>query len=209
MLCTGLASFNICFAEAGVQDEKAEFNSLMVGFSLGYGDTDWSQISNQEDPIVQATAPTHAEDGGAAYGAWVAYQFSPRFLLEAAFTRYPNTTVYFNTDRSIYDFESMLSKTETYTFTGQFIVPLLKTNIYAFADAGAALTHRYDRIAAAWKWGPSFGIGLEYDFNSRFMSEIGFQYSTGYGEATAKPVEDYVPFTYFVYLSIGVRLFHF
>ncbi len=196
------------------------------GGSLGYGNTDWSEITTlpgtDDNPNLAAeSAPISAIGSGFAGGAIVGYQFSEHFIIEGDYTHYAKSNIGFNSDAigNFYGIQSLNTDTSTYSLLGKILVPFGFTKVYVYADAGATWTHRKDisttplegytsnyTMVNAYQLGPSFGFGAAYNITQRLFSQIGFQYSTGLGKADLYPAEDYIPFTYSVLYSLGFRI---
>jgi opacity protein-like surface antigen len=197
------------------------------GGSTGYGNTDWSEITTapgtELNPNLAAeTAPISAKSGGFAWGAFMGYQFSKHFTVEAAYTHYHSTVVGFATSplANSYGIEELRTDTHSYSLLGKILVPFGFTNVYVYADAGVTYVHRDDHKVTPdpnnppvdfdkrhkGHFGPSFGFGLAYDITEHLFTEGAFQYTTGYGKADVKPAEDYIPFVYSIMLNIGVRV---
>lgn len=188
-----------------------------VGGSVGYGNTDWSQITAADDATTLA-APVSAQSGGTAYGAFVGYQFSTHFTLEATYVHFAQSTLQFAQDFNVYNLKTLKTNTNAYSLLGKFLVPFGFTDVYVYADAGATLVQRNDKKVIALPGfkpdfkkinrvhlGPSFGFGLAYNITPRIFSEASFQYTTGYGKADSTPVEDYIPFVYDIMFNLGLR----
>ena len=197
------------------------------GGSAGYGNTDWSEITTsagtQTQPNLAAeTAPTSAKSDGFAWGGFVGYQFSEHFTIEGIYTHYHSSVVGFATSplANSYGIEQLRTDTHTYSVLGKILVPFGFTHIYVYADAGITYVHRDDDKVTAdpqnppvdfdkrhkGHFGPSFGFGLAYNITEHLFTEGSFQYTTGYGKADVKPAEDYIPFTYSLLVSLGVRV---
>ncbi len=197
------------------------------GGSVGYGSTDWSEITTSPSTATQVnlaaeTAPIGAKDDGFAWGGFIGYQFSKHFTLEGVYTRYHSTVVSFQTDitPNLYGIEQFRTNTHSYSLLGKIMVPFGFTNVYVYADAGVTYVHRNDvqvtpdpnnpPVAfdkrSKGHFGPSFGFGLAYNLTEHLFAEGAFQYTTGYGKADVKPAEDYIPFVYSLMLNMGVRV---
>lgn len=200
---------------------------LYFGGSLGYGNTDWSEITTVPSTTAQpnlaaSTAPISAKSGGFAWGAFLGYQFSKHFTVEGIYTHYHSTVVGFQTSvtPNFYGIEQLRTDTRSYSMLGKIMVPFGFTNVYVYADAGVTYVVRDDQSITPdpnnppvdfakrhrGHFGPSFGFGVAYNLTEHLFTEGSFQYTTGYGKADVKPAEDYIPFVYSVMLNIGVRV---
>ena len=212
-------------------------NPFYFGGSLGYGNTNWSEItttpyeypSNNE---VAYSAPISATSGVFASGAFMGYQFSPHFMVEADYTHFDTTQVgfqttadygggYTNTFDNYYGISSLNTETNAYSLLGKILVPFGSTKVYVYADAGVTYVQRVDE-SVVWDpqittttpfqlqdighFGPSFGFGLAYNITQHIFSEAAFQYTTGYGQANLLPAEDYIPFIYTLMFNLGIRV---
>ncbi len=212
-----------------VQSTKKMFKQHVThpfyfGGSLGYGNTDWSEITtapSTETVFNPATlsAPIGATQGGVAFGGYIGYQFSEHFTVEGIYTHYPMTKVTFSQDGNNYNIGELKTNTNAYSLVGKIMVPFGFTKIYVYADAGVTYVMRDDNQTTPLPdeipnfkeehighFGPSFGFGLAYDITPRIFTESSFQYTTGYGKADMRPAEDYIPFVYSLMMSLGVRV---
>ncbi|MCH9644869.1 MAG: outer membrane beta-barrel protein [Gammaproteobacteria bacterium] len=193
------------------------------GVGGGYGDSDWDELVTDPNAAASEAAPISAKSGGFTYKAFMGYQFTRHFAVEMGYTRYPRSVLGFLVDNGTpdnsYDISGLKTDTSTFILVGKLLVPFAYTQVYVYADAGAVVTHKHDvsvdevakfapnyTLRNEYKLGPSFGFGIMYDVTERIVTEMSFQYSTGFDKADDTPVEDYVPFTYDLLWSIGVRV---
>ena len=196
---------------------------LYFGGSLGYGNTNWSQITtspqlhgNFNHDSLSATISD--KPNGFAYGGLVGYQFSKHFTIETFYTKYPLTTVKFAAANN-YQIGELRTNTHSYSLVGKILAPFALTNVYVYADAGIAYVGRVDKKIIALPnqepnfrkrdvghFGPSFGFGFAYNLTKHLFTEGSFQYTTGYGKADTTPAEDYIPFVYSLMGSMSVRV---
>lgn len=205
---------------------------LYMGGSFGYGNTDWSEITTerytfQNNNLTAMTAPISADSSSATIGAFVGYQFTKHFAVEADYVYFPNTKVGFQSDEEIrnsYHITSLTTDTHDFSVIGKILIPILSSTYYLYADAGLAYVLRVDRnikldpnnpptpTDPAFKkqtkghFGPTFGFGLAKNFATHFYTELAFNYTTGYGKADLKPAEDYIPFVYSLTVNLGYRI---
>ncbi len=199
-----------------------------MGLGAGYGDTDWSQITTLNDPFNPATesSPISSSAKQIAFDAYIGYQFSEHFAVESIYTRYPQTTLGFQLEGSgssfpnIYGIDTLTTNTDSYSLLGKIFVPFGFTKVNVYADAGVTVMHRHDISVTkdpdaavmnyvkqnTYKAGPSFGFGVAMNVTKRLFSEIGFQYTTGYGKADVNVAEEYIPFAYSILFNMGVRI---
>ena len=231
----GLSALFICLfsvsSSAGIIQKTIDGTEKMLsqhvihpfylGGGLGYGNTDWSEITTSPglENLATQGAPISATGDGFAWGAFMGYQFSEHFTVEAIYTKYRDSNVEFEAEANNYNLSSLKSATDSYSIVGKILVPFGFTQVYVYADAGLTLVHRkdisfvpLDGQQADFKklnkahLGPSFGFGLAYNITPRLFSEASFQYTTGYGKAEANPAQDYIPFVYSIMMNLGVRL---
>lgn len=195
-----------------------------IGGSLGYGETDWSQITASPDDVASASAPISASSNGLALGAMMGYQFSRHFLVEADYTHFADSKVNFYTAAAggfnTYGIKSLETGTSSYSLLLKVLVPFLNSNSYVYADTGAAYVYRSDISVTPdpdnppvhytkqhkGHFGASFGFGAARNLTDHIFTELSFQYTTGFGKADATPAEDYIPFVYSLMFNIGYRI---
>jgi opacity protein-like surface antigen len=195
-----------------------------IGFGIGVGSTDWSEITTEPGAAAQS-APLSAKSNAFTIQTYIGYQFSKHFTVESIYTHYPRTTVGFQTfeqnpgNPNIYGLKSLKTDTDSYSLIGKFLVPFGFSHVNVYADAGVTFVHRRDISFVAdpdlganytkqnsIRAGASFGFGLATNLSERLFSEASFQYTTGYGKASLKPAESYIPFVYSLTLNLGYRL---
>lgn len=174
-----------------------------VGGILGYGNTNWSQMVSQDSASANST-PISAGGSGVMVGAFAGYELTSHFAVEANYMRFPSANIKFEPD-NVYGIDSFTSYTNEYGVMGKFMVPIGSSKFKAFSEVGPAYVQRDDILAKEGKIGAGFGLGVDYNINQRWMSELGFQYYTGFGASEFKPVYDYIPFLYTLNLRIAYR----
>lgn len=180
------------------------FNPAYFGVMLGYGNTNWDQMVSQDASSSEST-PTSAGGSGVAEGIMLGYSFSRYFSLEGDFTHFPNADLVF-TPYSVYrPLTKTTSKTNAYALFGKFMLSLDNGKFSPFSEIGPGYVQRDDDLAQKGHFSGSFGVGFDYYFTSHWMTELGLQYYTGYGDSTLKPAYDYIPFLYTINLRIGYR----
>lgn len=180
-----------------------------AGVASGWGTTDWRQITaTQNDYILSLSTPIRATDKGFVYGFVMGYEITPLFAFEINYMRFPTSRVQFD-PFSLYAFEdhitSIHSFTYTYNFIGKFMAQVQGTGLRGFANAGPAVIHRHDALAQSGHIAPTFGVGIDYVIEKRYMLELLFQYYAGYGKAVLKPAINYIPFLYTLHIKIMYR----
>lgn len=176
-----------------------------LGLTLGYGETTWNELDS-DDYFVTVSVPKESDDYGNTWGGFIGYQFGRYFALEAKYRRYPNTRITLDDFSFYYPLKAYTTHTQVFSSIGKFILPLANSRINAFIDAGVAFTHRNDVLAKVTRVAPSFGLGFSSNASRRVIATLGFEYYIGYGKSEHMPLDDFVPFLFGVYFSLGYRL---
>lgn len=203
-------------------------NSLYGGVSLGYGSTDWSLITtkNTNSNLATMSTPIKADDKGLVWGFFLGYQITKHFGLEAYYSSYPETKLIFAEGNYYFPGNkrnTAFSETSVYGVIARAILEM-NNKLSGFIDFGMAIIHRKDKTAMcsntdtfgtcasadlkkvnAIRVSPTFGAGVTYNITKKVISELGFQYTAGYGQSNMTPVFDYIPFLYSVYFRLGYR----
>ncbi len=183
-----------------------------VGVSGGYGSTTWYGLvpdkKHQNDAMTLST-PISTREGGAVWGFLMGYEVLPYLAIEAFYMRYPDATLYFNTD-SIYYLDTnqttLTSSTETAGVVAKILMLIPHTQIRAFSGAGAAVIHRWDKLNEARRTSPTFVIGANYNITPHLMMELTGSYTAGFGVSELQPANDYMPFLYAGYLTLAYKI---
>ncbi|MDX1900522.1 MAG: outer membrane beta-barrel protein [Gammaproteobacteria bacterium] len=204
-----LLMFLVSVARANSVDPREDIrHSLYIGLTGGYGSTTWGELVPSKQVVAMDTStPIHATEGGAIWGFFAGYEFSPAFAAEIAYTRYPTADVQFD-PLSIFAFEhngltEFATHTESFSLSGKLMIQLPNNKFKLFSSVGAAELHRYDVIKNLWRLSPTFGAGLQYFMTKHIFTEIGFIYTAGRGESELDPANDYIPFLYAGFLHLG------
>lgn len=185
---------------------------LYVGLMGGYGSTTWQglvpQTKNQNMALSMST-PVDVEEGGATWGVFAGYEFSPYFALEANYMRYADSTVYFN-EMSIFTFEhhgkmELTTKTDGISLLGKIMLLIPHSNFRVYSSAGATTLYRRDMLVDDWRVTPTFGVGVNYNFTDHLMGEVAGNYTAGFGESQLSPADSYFPFLYSITARIAYR----
>lgn len=187
-----------------------------AGIETGYGDTNWRfllpycQGSTSCTTTVSKSAPVKATDGGLFTGLYLGYNITHHAAFEMNIVRMSNTHLNF-ADANFYkwlenkdDLASVISHTYTFNWVVKLRTPIMSTHWYGFLNAGAAITHRVDKISKLTHTNPTFGMGLGREFNNRYQLELFGQYTAGFDHASLTPADDYVPFLMQMGLKMGV-----
>lgn len=203
-----ILSFSLGTAFAGSPDTHVFRPFLYFGPSIGYGSTNW-QLLVATDDLAQFSAPSAAKDNGGVVGGVLGFQFTPQFALEADYMHFSDSFITFHA-WSIYcpdcdnDF-TIRSHTSALSLFGKFTIPFAKY-FAAFANAGVEITFRKDSLANKTNPGGVFGIGLEYFFSKYVLTQLAFQFYTGYGKSESKPAVDFIPFLWQIHAIIAYRI---
>ena len=182
---------------------------LYLGAMGGYGSTTWRGLvptKENQNPAISLSTPVNVTEGGALWGVIAGYEFIPYFALEASYMHYPNAKVAFDST-SLFSFTTdgltaFDTHTESLSLMGKIMLLIPNTKFRVYSSAGAAGVHRNDILINDWRLSPTFGVGVNVHFTEHFMSEIGGNYTAGFGESNLNPTESYFPFLY----SLTLRL---
>ena len=206
--------FSLC-CHAGTEAEIKR-HPLYVGVTGGYGSTTWAglvplDLSEQDEQTfaLRLSTPIQVSEGGGVWGFFAGYEFIPNFALEASYMRYEDATVTFD-EISNFTFNTdglteFVTQTETVSLMGKFMLFIPRTKVRVYSSVGGAALHRKDILANGWRYTPTFGLGLNRDFNPHVMGEIGANFTAGYGEAQLNPTDVYFPFLYSVFARLAYR----
>lgn len=182
-----------------------------VGGAIGYGSTTWSGLvpSNENANIaINLSAPIGVKEGGEVWGIVGGYEVSPFFALEVNYSHYPSASIEFN-KYSLFSFKhpgiyTFSTDTDVIGVMGKIMLLVPDSKLRIYSSIGASNVYRNDMLVSRHRVTPSFGAGLNYHFNERWMGELGGTYTAGYGEALLNPVDTYWPFLY----SGGIKLLY-
>lgn len=147
---------------------------------------------------------TAAEDDGLVYGLLAGVEVNPQFAVEFNYSHFPDSFITLDPFSTYWPLTQFVSKTHLFALIAKFMVPIAKTNVRAFASAGAGVTYRCDVLASKAHVGPSFGFGFNYLVNPHSMAELAFQYDAGFARSEVKTLNDFIPFLY----SVDVKLIY-
>ena len=189
---------------------------LYVGVTGGYGSTTWTGLvpldlseANEETLAMKLATPVKVDEGGGVWGGFAGFEFIPQFALEASYMHYHDARVIFDELSSFTDKSNGLlefvTQTETITFMGKFMLFIPRTKLRVYSSIGGAALHRKDMLRNSWRYTPTFGVGLNTNFNPHVMGEIAGNFTAGYGEARMDPTIVYFPFLYSVFARLAYR----
>ncbi len=185
---------------------------MYIGLTGGYGSTTWQGLvstrNNETDAIIIST-PKNVTEGGAIWGVFAGYEFTPFFALEGNYTHYPDAKVTFDPLSLVaFNYNGLIdlnTETESVSLMAKILMSIPRTYFRVYSSAGIADIHRNDQLKNSWQISPSFGVGVHYNFSERILFEAGVNYTAGYGESELDPAEDYVPFLYSGFLRVAYR----
>lgn len=204
---------SVAFSQEATPLNKGFSHPLYAGFSVGYGSTTWDGLvpsTENQNLALSISTPILVKEGGAVWGFFAGYEFSPYFALEANYTRYPTASIFFD-EESLFAFENdgrldLRTNTETGSVMAKVMLFIPRTNVRVYSSVGVAQVHRWDDINENQRIAPTFGIGFNYNFAEHIMGELGGNYTAGYGESELNPAKDYVPFLYSVFFKLAYRI---
>lgn len=200
-------------AHARLADEVADGRfkyPIYVGLVGGYGSTTWGNlVPDALDSSIVIATPVRVTEGGGVWGVYGGYEIIPYFALELSWMRYPSADIYFH-PYSLFTYHNegqskLVSGTDRISLVGKVMLIIPGTTVRAYSSFGAAEVHRMDSYVDRWRLSPSFGAGLSYNLNKRWMAELGTEYVAGYGQSEQSPVRHYIPFLYSVFLRLAYR----
>ena len=187
--------------------------TVYFGVNLGGGWTEWKYLVDTTDPqdLTDAVTPTNVTEGGPSWGVVFGYDVSKNFAIELQYMRFANSDITFDEFGQIsYNLSSptIVSKTDAYSLSGKFLVPVgVRTHLRAFAAVGAGLVQRSDIInESASCLTPYLSTGLDYNFTRHWIVESGFQYYTGFGASQEYPVTNFIPFAWDAYARLAYQI---
>jgi hypothetical protein len=206
VLCL-FSSTSICLAASNDASRK----SFYVGAIGGCGVTTWQGLvpaKENQNPALKLSTPISVEEGGVSWGLLAGYEFTRFFAIELSYQHYADANVHFDPN-SLFSYfhdglENLSTQTETLNIIGKLMVPIPHSNMKIFSGAGVASVHRKDIVINDWRPGPTFTVGVNYDFTAHIVGEVAGTFTVGYGESQLSPVDAYYPFLY----SIAAHLIY-
>jgi opacity protein-like surface antigen len=197
---------------SSLEIEQAFQHKAYVGALGGFGSTTWQGLvpaQEKQNMAISISTPVSVEEGGGVWGLAAGYELTPYFALEANYQHYPKARVIFDPE-SLFAFEqegdlSFETNTEVFSLSGRLMLVIPQTLTRVYSSIGLARVQRDDIINQDWRFAPTFGLGVNFNFTDHVMGEIGSNYTAGYGESELNPAEDYVPFLYSVFLKLAYR----
>lgn len=214
ILFVSLFLFLSTVAAAGSEDLVYLFPSKTVyfGISMGGGSTEWKYLVDTTDHPndTDAVTPTNVNEGGPSWGVALGYDLSKNFAIEFQYMQFADSHITFDEfGQASYNLTSatVVSKTDAYSLSGKFLVPVgNRTHLRAFAAVGAGLVQRKDVIHTGSCTTPYLSTGLDYNFTAHWIMESGFQYYTGFGASEEYPATDFIPFAWDAYARLAYQI---
>lgn len=185
---------------------------IYIGAIGGYGSTTWDGLvpsGNNKNLAMNMSTPIEVNEGGGVFGAFLGYELTRYFAIEANYIKYPDAKVIFD-DQSLFTFDNngvtyFDSKTEAVSLLGKIMMDIPSTSLKAYSSAGIANLHREDMLIDEWRVSPTFEMGFIYPIAEHVMAELTGNYTAGFGESQLNPAESYFPFLYSVTVRLAYR----
>ncbi len=180
-----------------VTSASALGNTWYAGILGGYGSTNWSRISTENDSL-QATMPSGAKDDGFTWGLIVGDNINTYFGAELRYQRFANSRVSFaqfneyDPDSNFAPFD-MNSRTEAYMFLGKLRIPV-NQRLELYSIFGASITYRKDQLNSLHGLGGVFGGGADFAVTQHWHNGLEFDFVTGNAPINLAPAQYYQPF---------------
>ena len=205
------------------KEHDALFPSKTVyfGASLGGGSTEWTYLVDTTDAGQDPTAgstPSAVTEGGPSWGVVFGYDLAKNFAIELQYMEFADSSISFdNAGAGTYGYYNVISKTDAYSLSGKFFVPLAMTHFRVFAAIGAGLVERRDPLVSENSSAPPAHVtascvtpymssGVDYNITRHWIIEGGFQYYTGFGASETDPVDSFIPFAWDAYGRLAYQL---
>ncbi len=204
---------SVAFSQEAASEKQALKHPLYIGAAGGYGSTTWNGLVPTDENMnmgMRTSTPLSVTEGGGMWGAFIGYEISPHFALEASYARYPHATVFFD-EESLFAFENngfleLHTDTDAFTFMAKIMLDIPRTKLRGYSSFGVAEIHRWDDMMESRCDSPTFGVGLVYDVTPHVFAELAFNYIAGNGESELNPAKDYVPFLYSGMFKLAYRI---
>ncbi len=187
--------------------------TVYFGVNMGGGYTTWQYLIDQIDQgDPQPTLPVAVHEGGPSWGVVFGFDVAKNFSIELQYMQFADAHIQFGPNSAYFDQNgnqifNMVSKTDAYSLSGKFFVPVgIRTHLRAFAAIGVGTVERKDIINDTSCVTPYMSTGLDYNFTRHWILESGFQYYTGFGASEVAPVDDFVPFAWDGYVRLAYQL---
>lgn len=195
--------------DAGSMETVQNRHPVYAGVLGGFGSTTWKGLvpdSKNQNMALMMSTPIEVREGGSVWGILAGYELSPYFAIETSYMRYPDAKIYFDS-MSLFSFNNdgqreFKTETETVNLMGKIMLILPNSTIRVYSSAGIADVHRNDLLVNQWLMSPTFGAGINFHVSEHFMTELGANYTAGFGESQLEPTNTYIPFLY----SVSLRL---
>lgn len=191
--------------------------TVYFGVNMGGGSTEWKYLVDTIDPSDSSTegfTPVSVSEGGPSWGVVFGYDVSKNFAIELQYMQFADANISFGPDTAyVYPGTTtplidMISKTDAYSLSGKFFVPVggVNTHLRSFAAIGVGTVERYDVLQNSSCVTPYVSAGLDYNFTAHWIVESGFQYYTGFGASQELPADSFIPFAWDAYGRLAYQL---
>lgn len=172
---------------------NAAVNGFYLGGQLGWGNTHQSGISSSdmsESANVPLTSSSSSNSGNTGFAgrAFGGYQFNPNWAVEAGWTQFHNMSLHGSATTSVGTTLNAQGtfKANAVDLVAKGIMPL-RNGFNVFGKLGAALLIERTRITStsgtsltdsdlARRIFPTFGLGVGYDINQNFATDLSWQH---------------------------------
>ncbi len=198
-------------SQAQILKDNSFKHPFYIGGIGGYGSTTWSGLVStiqEEQGAVSVSTPIDVREGGGVWGVYTGYEISRFFAIEANYMRYPDATIFFDPETSLFTFfhdgaTQFTSQTSAISVMAKIMLIIPNTTIRAYSSLGAANVYRKDMLNDNWLMSPTFSAGFNYSLTEHLMAELGGNYTAGFGESSLNPTNTYFPFLYSVTLRLA------
>lgn len=213
LLC--LLSIKVNAGHASRLPEELTTHPFSLGIMTGYGSTTWGNLVGKHDPeatqftidALNDVMPIEANEGGAAWGMFLGYEFSPFFGLEGSYIQYPKATVRFKSGGAFSARHGGLNhfstKTSTLSLLGRVLINIPNTKVRIYSGTGVASLKRKDVLRDDSIITPNFVLGANYRIEPQVLAEIGAYFTVGHAEVTNESVNEFIPFLYSLMLKVA------
>ncbi len=193
-----------------IHDDATDFSQypFYFGGMIGFGDTNWGGLvdPDAESDGSDVSTPVKATGTGVAWGVMGGFEFNRYFAIQGNYQHYPTSRIFLDSFNSYLPTGQIVeSETKNYALVAKFMVPIFNSGFRLFSDVGPAYTLRNDELENMGHWAAQFGAGINYNITPRFLTEINFNYTTGFDESNTTPIDDYIPFLYSINFGLAYR----
>ncbi len=153
---------------SGTADSYAFNNPLYLGVLGGYGSTTWEGLvpnGENQNLAMNMSTPLSVREGGNVWGAFIGYEVTPYFALEASYMRYAEARIFFDS-MSLFSFNNdgqveFTTQTDTLSLMGKIMLVIPHSKMRVYSSGGLAKLHRKDILVNHRRqFSPTFGAGV-------------------------------------------------